>query len=530
MFFARTKTPNQCFWRHLFETTHRPDLVGDLRNAPVMSWVPESSNCPDLQESVQWVISRLPAGRGHDAAQEVFVGRTLDGQVNAMAWFRGAAAGIEITLQFSNVVVAYLDALRLFLRALREGTAALLDSGATPSRDQKLASLQDELIHRIWVRLEQDRAGWHDASRLAPVVATADDGTVTTADREDRVADAERFAVAHELAHLLFGHRTDGVAQDEALLLATREIVTECGADLAGVTVEQQEELEADAFAFLACSGAMLGEPDFVSTYRALLAGHVTLLAAGHVNDALVQVRPDGVTHPDLLVRQQLLSGLVHRICADRPPGASGQHPVVLLVQLEAFVTVALQSLLQRLGSPAYSPPSLANIVRSVYERVAAFGRSFEPSTGEQAAAQAQAAARQRISELMPHLAAPRMAGPDHWTVPLLDRVLQDPSGVCIHLRDGRPQTSFVSAGERYLRCEACWTNHAAAEKVRDASGRPPRQDPEEHTCDRCRCFAPDQLEAVVALIGLWVVTMGLCPDCTQRALDEIRDPGGASG
>ncbi len=54
------------------------------------------------------MISRLPAGRGHDAAQEVFVGRTLDGQVNAMAWSRGAAAGIEITLQFSNVVVAYL--------------------------------------------------------------------------------------------------------------------------------------------------------------------------------------------------------------------------------------------------------------------------------------------------------------------------------------------------------------------------------------------------------------------------------------
>jgi hypothetical protein len=526
MFFNKTHTQQQCFWRYLFETTHQLDVVTDPRNAPVMDWGPESSNCPDLQESVSWVVSRLPLGTGRDAAGQVFVGRVLHGQVNAMTWARGSAAGIEVTVQFSNVIVAYLDALRSFLRALREGTATLMRPEVATSRDRTLTSLQEELIDRVWERLEQDRAGWQDASRLAPVTAVAarseaGDGTTTGAHREERVADVERFAVAHELAHLLLGHRSDGVAVDDALQLAVREVITECGIDLTAVTASQREELEADGFAFLLCSGAMLDEPDFVSTYRALVAGHVALLAAGHVNDTLVQIRADGLTHPDLLLRQQLLSGLVHRVSAASPPRPDGQHPVVLLIQLEAFITVALQAQLRRLGSPAYSPPSLANIVRGVYEGVAAFGRSFESSTDQEAAATAQAATRQRISELMPHLSEPREANPGHWAVALLDQVLRNPTGVCIHLRDGRPQTIFLSAWERHLRCEACWTQHGFAEKIRDASGRPPNPDPEEHTCDRCRRHAPGELEAVLARIGIWVLTIGLCPDCTQEAVSD---------
>jgi hypothetical protein len=246
MFFAKNRIPQQSFWRFLFEATRQQKLVSDPRNAPVMDWVPESSNCPDLQESVQRVVSRLPPGPGRDAARQVFVGRVIHGQVNAMSWARGHAAGVEVTLQFSNVIVAYLDALRLFLRALREGTTALMaPEGGTQSRDQALTSLQEELIHQVWARLEQDRTGWQDASRLAPVTSTttAADGTIAAADREDLVADVERFAVAHELAHLLLGHRTDGLAADEALLLTTREVLSECGIDLDAVTGEQCEEL-----------------------------------------------------------------------------------------------------------------------------------------------------------------------------------------------------------------------------------------------------------------------------------------------
>ena len=93
----------------MLETTHRTDPVGDPRNAPVMNWVPDSSNCPDLQEYMHWVISRLPSGNGQNTARQVFVGRIPTARPEAMTWAHGPAAGIEITLQFSNVISMHIS-------------------------------------------------------------------------------------------------------------------------------------------------------------------------------------------------------------------------------------------------------------------------------------------------------------------------------------------------------------------------------------------------------------------------------------
>lgn len=523
-FFTKARMPTQCFWRYLFEATGQPELVTDPRNAPVMDWNPDASNCPDLQDSVGWVVSRLPPGQAHSAAGQVFAGRVLDGHVNARSWTWSQAAGIDIPLQFTNVIVAYLDAFRSFLRALREGTAVLMHPGqGLMSRDQKLTALENGLIRDVWESLEQARDSWRDMSRLAPVHVTATGSEpTTTADWEELVAYVERFSVAHELAHLLLGHHPSRAA-DHALQLAVSEVIIECGFDLDAVTSDQREELEADGFAFLVCSGAMLAELDFVSIYRAELTGFVALLAAAHVNDTMVEIHPETVTHPDFMVRQKLLSALVYRVSAADPPGPGGQHPVALLIQMEAFITVALQGQLNRMGSPAYSAPSLRHLVRNVYERIAAFERSFEADDPATAASRAQAATRERISELLPTMSRaasePEPATADHWAVNILDQALNHPADICPHLRSGHLQAIFLSAWEAVLRCEACWTQHGLAEKIRDATGRPPLSGSEDHTCDQCGKVVPGQLVPIVARIGVWVLTTGLCPDCQQAVL-----------
>ncbi|MET8372468.1 hypothetical protein ABZU42_22435 [Micromonospora profundi] len=351
-FFHIHKMPvDRSFWRHFIETVV-PQPEATLSNYSkadlelFTTWRPEHSNCEQLTTVIEELTRSLPDDC-KALARNLFVGRVLDGEVNARAWSERQAGLVEISLQYTNILGAYAATYDEYFQSVRSLVKTITD----PAIDE------DELVSRLTVRLEQpwnelraQQNQWKDPTVVFGGCATIFSSVAPERMRivEKVVLAAEAFIIAHELAHHLLGH-TNTKRDKQSAKRALDEAVnaTAIPQVLLPLNPAQRQEVEADALAFLICANALHGPPTFPEIYDALAGSVLSFVAAAHVKDDWIanEVAP---THPGFLERMQVIAELTTLVALERPADKEMGHPLGFLAQLQTFAGLALNAYLHQ--------------------------------------------------------------------------------------------------------------------------------------------------------------------------------------
>lgn len=346
-FFETHNMPrDRSFWYYFLEWAGRLQELPAHDIERLSSWKPERSNCPELTVVMEDFTQIIPP-EWRNLADSIFVGRVLDGATNAKAWTMVKAGIIEINIQYTIVLSAYVAAFDEYIRSVRD-----LLYGLVEDRDnvERIVDRLDDRLSRPWYHLEESRPQWMDVRLLAggsPALlqATPPDRVEL---REDAVLACEEFAVAHELAHHLLGHTTSSSKKAKAKAVVDAAVSSGSLMDqMAKLNQSQTQELEADILAFVMMADAINKTAPFTRLYRALVGGIISLVALAHVNDAWIDTSQNP-SHPNFIVRCTAISALIEWLAESRPRGAHGDHPLGLLTQLLGFSGVALNAWLHR--------------------------------------------------------------------------------------------------------------------------------------------------------------------------------------
>lgn len=341
--------PNRNFWWYVMRE-HRMDAVlSDPANALLWEWRPEHANCPELNHEVLALASVCPP-EWREVVRSVFVGRTLDGDLNAGADQRGGSAWVSISLQVTSVVGAYIaahDRLTALLVLLQSGEA-----------------VPDAEIARVFEHIALSRQGWADPSRYVgahSVVLSGPHGR----DEEyysDRVTDAEMFAICHEFAHHLLGH-TGASPKRLNVEWQLQPVLRAAGMhDFVYDRPEaQRRELLADVLGLrLAC---LPRREDAVRLIYSTMIGSIcVLLAEADVKDHWMLDDPDG--HPSTLDRiELLLAAMPHLLDAASLTGVDSVDG--LRAQLAMYASACVQASLNPADPRTYPAPTWAQLAQS---------------------------------------------------------------------------------------------------------------------------------------------------------------------
>ncbi|TDC39053.1 ImmA/IrrE family metallo-endopeptidase [Micromonospora sp. 15K316] len=350
-FFHEHKMPPDLnFWIFFFRYAGRPLPVDEKVMARALEWKPERSNCPQLTITIEHLIRSVP-DEWRALANNLFVGRVLKGDLNAMAWTERQAGVIEMNIQYTFTLSAYAAAYDEFFHNLKSFV------GDVAAKRPGLESMVHELDKRFaepWEQLDTARSGWVDRRLLVvanPVAARWAKGRESL--HEDMVDAAESFVIAHELAHHLLGHtvsrRDKRKAKD-----AVDEVIERLGLfyAMSQFNQSQREELQADILAYLIVAQALEGAPQFSDLYRAVAGSTLALVTHAHVTESWVEL-DSAATHPGFTTRFNMVHKLTEMLCSDRPTGDQGDHPMAFLSQLSTFAAVALN----RWASQTFSGP-----------------------------------------------------------------------------------------------------------------------------------------------------------------------------
>jgi hypothetical protein len=346
---------DESFWLH-FLTRVVPDFPLSVDDRlQLEQWRPERSNCPELTGVVEDLIESMPPD-WQPLASELFVGRVLDGEVNATAETSRRARIVRITLQYTNVLHAYVTvfdeqraALNLLLGEIKAGG---------PDREQRVAAIDSERFAHYWYLIEQGRSDWHDRTQIVGLVE--DLRIVAAPERSDLRAQsvllAETWVICHEIAHHLLGHTLRSGKQ-----LPADELVAQYREPdlMRGLNKSQRSECDADVLAYLLLARACRPEepPSAYDLYGAETGAALALVALTHVTDAWGTSYSDEATHPGFDVRWALLDQLTCRLSQGMPTGKAGDHPQDLLIDLTLFASAAYDA--ARLRSGGDAPPRL---------------------------------------------------------------------------------------------------------------------------------------------------------------------------
>lgn len=331
------------YWRRLGDPTVR---LSEDDLAELQAWVPDRSNCPELTVVFESLIKPLP-DEWRTIADDLFVGRVLLGDVNATADTSKRARTIRIFLQYTTVLYAYVGAFDDLMQTLRQ---LLEDFKAhRPDVGERVAEL-DARLEGHWGLIEQNLVDWRDEWQVAGLSyelrALLATGRVQVT--EDGVLAAERWVIAHELAHHLLGHTVSRQNQPaRALIVSFLDVV-----DMTTLNPSQVQECQADILAFLLIARVFTPSdiPSGPDLYRAEMGAVLGLTSSTHVKDAWVTGSDPDETHPGFDVRFSIIVELTRRLCGDRPRGTMGDHPMDLLIDLGAFASVAFDAFRRRLG------------------------------------------------------------------------------------------------------------------------------------------------------------------------------------
>jgi hypothetical protein len=201
-FFNEHKMPPDVnFWVYFFQTAGHP--LPDRLLKEASEFKPERSNCPQLTLTANNIVETIP-DEWRALARNVFVGRVLKGDVNAKAWTERQAGIIEINIQYSFTLTAYVSAYDEVFHLLK---SFVLDVHAHRPGLEEILDELNERFSEPWSELDVAQREWIDHG----LVKTSNPvSRQQTKDREslheDIVDSAESFVIAHELAHHLLGH------------------------------------------------------------------------------------------------------------------------------------------------------------------------------------------------------------------------------------------------------------------------------------------------------------------------------------
>lgn len=100
----------------------------------------------------------------------------------------------------------------------------------------------------------------------------------------------------------------------------------------------------------------------------------------------------------------------------------------------------------------------------------------------------------------------------EKWASDFIDARLKD-SSACGHLKGDVAQTWNMLTGNRAWKCDECFAYYQ--DSIR--KGEVPLSLEEEHTCDRCRKFAPP-LEPMMIRVDNFYVVGGMCSSCSTES------------
>ncbi|OUE25464.1 hypothetical protein CMMCA001_07015 [Clavibacter michiganensis subsp. michiganensis] len=339
------------FWKQISNQKGWGALLQVPGYDTLRDWVPDQSNCPELEQEVHRFLQSAPLDYAH-LLREVFVGRTFEGGVNAQARAKNGAAWVELSFQYTSVIGAYVAAFDRFNHVLQ------LRQRGNIVKAHILASVFDDIA--------LSREYWADESRFIGVAGGVMSGPHgREAEFYGEVAlNGEMFVIFHEYAHLLLGHEGRATALKSARSEVDQSIKDWNRNDaLRAHSTEQRKHFEADVLALnLANYGR--GQADTGSGYRTIIGALCALLALGHIENEWV-VQSD-TSHPGALVRINTLLKGVPGVFKVMPALADHDSVEGLGRQLAAFAQACVQTSLHTLDPQIHAKPTWQTVEESL--------------------------------------------------------------------------------------------------------------------------------------------------------------------
>lgn len=305
-----------------------------------MFWKPTNSNCPEISRTVDKLVSSLPQ-EWTATGKNIFVGIAPLGEINASAWNQDVRGIVEVNLQYLWALEAYVLAFDEFRFVMRDAIGNHLYGTELLAPSPDFGS-----FFSSWNALDRAKQIWEDDT-----VIFAGDHTIyrrvakrNNSEIDNGVASCVSFIIGHELAHHFLTHTSSGGARSRARQ-AKELVLPLLSPDSESVRwelpIKWVDELEADlvSVALICQKFTQSGDPE--DAYRALLGSYIALICANHgQNLSSADPQSDDSTHPPLQTRLTYIGIAVRSWFADHPRGKYNDHPIDLLNQLDAFISL----------------------------------------------------------------------------------------------------------------------------------------------------------------------------------------------
>lgn len=359
--------PNRSFWYYLLKSQGKNKELASEELQDVLNWVPNLSNCPELDQEISRLLKdkELPK-TWTDFLGSIFVGRTLENEVNADSKQRRGQAWVGISFQYTSAVSAYIAAYDRWTAAFQ--------------RRQKTHNDDPAPIMDAFAGIAISRASWADKDTFAgthPTLLTGPRGRGAEYYGEVVLA-AEMFIIAHEYGHHLLGHtsqRAKGFGLTERLrdelkkiglyklvfLRSASQTAEPVGAE--NPLVLQKEELLADIVG-LQLAGLGRGNDKAQAVQRAVIGAVCALLAEADIKHHWFLEVND--THPSTIDRISVLLSITKNLFHREGEIAANSMLDQLVSQLAAFSTACLQASLHGKEPTTYPAPTWNQCVRAM--------------------------------------------------------------------------------------------------------------------------------------------------------------------
>ncbi|MFC8763561.1 hypothetical protein ACFUAG_23010 [Streptomyces sp. NPDC057193] len=338
--------PLQNFWKTVFQVQGRPEVLGNPRFREYFSWIPNRSNCPELEEIMGGLTESIP-GEWKARGRNIFAGRSLRTQANAEAWQSGEVGVIELYYGFTSASMIYMVLYSKYFEMISTLGSVMMDY--TEDDDEEIVMMLLEEIGNGGFEpiliANEERKRWQ-----AEGVFPAHQLLRELPDSRDEesyhqgVRSIEEFALAHEYAHHLLGHTNDEYPRSRYINGRLDRELAELGIDLTAYDINsiQVDELRADALALLIMSGKLVSAPTRSSVYRTMSGAIIGLTVLAHIHDAWMVSSQPNETHPDFLTRYDVVTKLLRGMSKDIPVGPHEDHPLDFMSHLSGFVTLII--------------------------------------------------------------------------------------------------------------------------------------------------------------------------------------------
>jgi hypothetical protein len=340
---------DRSFWHYYSLASGNPELLAKANAEELFEWKPDRSNCPELDAMMHDFVTDVPP-KWRALVNNIFVGRVLDGEVNALAWTGLNAGVIELNFQYTVVLGAYRSAFDRHMEGIRALTDGTIDLKAADAQE-RIDQLTVIMIDEIWAAMNGASEDWRDAAKIVGLkpeflyVPTFRSEELHLESSQRVVSVSEKFVVGHELAHHLLAH-TSGRKDAAGTSAMVMEVLKEAGCvdQFTALSSSQQKECMADVLSFLIIAKALDGSVTHESIYEAIAGSVFALIALAHVNRHWFT--RDGESHPGFDDRYTIITSVSRYLSRDMVQRAAGDHPLIFLAQLDGFCATAINRML----------------------------------------------------------------------------------------------------------------------------------------------------------------------------------------